>query len=212
MVKIVIADPCPIVREGLKHIIQNESDLTVAGEAGTTTEGIALLGQYQADVLIMDIFLPNGDGFEFFHKVHRQYPHLPILIWSYYSEDHFALRTLKMGARAYLEKTASTTDILRVIRKVATGTVFISPKMAEKWAILIQDTTQLLPHEQLTDREFQIFMMLITGKSVKEISKALFLSYKTVSAHRRNILEKLHSNTDAQLILYAIHHGLIPLM
>jgi two-component system, NarL family, invasion response regulator UvrY len=209
MIRVLIADDHAVVRQGLKQIIGDTPEMLVAGEA---TNGQEVLDRVRAetwDVVVLDISMPDRSGLDILKQLRSERPKLPVLVLSMYSEDQYAMRVLKAGASGYLTKDSAADELVKAIRKVLSGGRYVSPLLAEKMAFEIGDDSSRLPHEKLSDREFQVLRMIAAGKSVKEIAAELSLSVKTVSTYRGRMMEKMNLRTNAELIHYAIANHLI---
>ncbi len=209
MIRVLITDDHPLVREGLIKILLNESDMEVAGEARTAPEMLDLLRHHGVDVLVLDISLPGKSGLDVLKELRAEHPKLPILILSMHPEDRFALRVLKTGAAGYVTKESAPEELVKAIRKVYQGGKYVSATLAEKLAVGIEEDTGKPLHESLSDREYEILQMIATGKKTGEIARELSLSVRTVNTYRTRIFEKMHMKTNAQLIHYALEHRLI---
>jgi DNA-binding NarL/FixJ family response regulator len=209
MIRIAIADDHAIVRKGLRQIISDTGDLSVAGEASSADDLLTLLRGRPFDVLVLDLTLGMRDGIELLKQVKSEYPRLPVLILSMHAEDLFAVRALRAGASGYLQKEGAPEELVGAIRRIASGKTYVSPAMAERMA---EDVTrkggELSPHERLSDREFEILRLLGSGKSVTDIAHALNLSVKTVSTHRTRILVKTGLRDNAEIVQYVFSHQL----
>lgn len=206
--KIFIADDHLLIREGLKKLLQYEQDLKVVGESDSPEETISFVLENEVDILILDLNLPGKSGLDILKHVKLVKPELHVLILSMYPEDQFAERTLKAGASGYLTKESATDEMIKAIRKVAKGGKYISQKLAEK-LIFRKESDNELPHETLSDREFQVLKLMAKGKSQVDISGELNLSTSTVNTYRGRILQKLGLKTNAELIHYALQNKLI---
>lgn len=209
MMRVLIADDHAVVRQGLKQILGDTPEMLVAGEA---TNGQEVLDKVRAetwDVVVLDISMPDRSGLDILKQLRSERPKLPVLVLSMYSEDQYALRVLKAGASGYLTKDSAADELVKAIRKVVSGGRYVSPLLAEKLAFEIGGDSSRLPHESLSDREFQVLRLIAAGKSVKEIAAELGLSVKTVSTYRARMLEKMKLGTTAELIHYAIQNRLI---
>jgi DNA-binding NarL/FixJ family response regulator len=209
MTRIGIADDHAVVRRGLRQIISEADGLTFAGEAATADELLTMLRSRPVDVLVLDLTLGLRSGIDVIKLVKSEFPRMPVVILSMHPEDVFAMRTLRAGASAYVEKDSPPEALLTAIRRAAAGGTYVSDAVGEKLATAIRrGETEVLPHERLSDREFEVLRLLGAGKSVTEVAHALNLSVKTVSTHRTRILAKtgLHSTSD--MVDYVIAHGL----
>jgi len=209
MLKILIADDHPIVRQGLKQILSEEPDLEVSGEAQNSQEVLELVRKQDWDIVILDITMPSRGGIDVLKELKHQYPKLPILVLSMHPENQYAIRALKAGAAGYLTKESCSEELVKAIQKILKGGKYISSSLAEKLAFTLE-VDRLKPlHEQLSDREYQVMCMIASGKTVTEIAQKLSLSVKTISTYRSRILEKMRMENNAELIHYAIKNGLV---
>lgn len=209
MIKILIVDDHAIVRAGLKQILADVTDMTVAGEAGSGQEALNCIRTGQWDVLLLDISLPGRNGLEVLNLVRQEKPHLPVLILSIYPEDQYAVRMLRAGAAGYLTKESAPDQLVEAIRKVAQGGRYISPALAERLAAELDASTEKPRHMSLSDREFQIFRAIAAGKAVSEIATELSISTKTVSTYRARVLDKMGMTKNAEIIHYALKNQLL---
>ena len=208
MIRVLIADDHVILREGLKQILSACSDIVVGGEAGNGIEALKILREGEWNVLILDMSMPGRSGIELIRQIRSEHPKLPILILSMHKEDQYAVRTLKAGASGYLSKDSASSQLVAAIRKVAGGGIFINPEVAEKLALSLRPESDALPHTLLSDREYQVFLLLTQGLSISEIADNLNLSIKTASTHKTHIMQKMNAANLVSLIKYAIRHGL----
>lgn len=209
MIRILIADDHTILRDGLKQILSECRDMVVAGEADNGLEALKKVREEEWDVVVLDMSMPGKSGIELVKQIKSERPKLPILILSMHKEDQYAVRTLKAGASGYLCKDSASAQLVSAIRKVANGGIFISPDVAEKLAHGLRPMSDAPPHTLLSDREYQVFMMLVQGKGLTEIAADLNLSVKTVSTHKTRIQEKMNAENLSVLIKYAIKHDLL---
>jgi len=209
MIRIAVADDHAVVRRGLRQIISEAGDFELAGEAGSADELLTLLRSRRFDLVVLDLTLGMRSGIDMLKHIKSEFPRLPVLILSMHAENLFAIRALRTGAAGYVQKEGAAEELLTAIRRIAAGGTYISPALAERIAgDLAQGGSQGLPHERLSDREFEIFRLLGSGKSVTEIAHAINLSTKTVSTHRRHILEKTGLHNNAEIVQYMISHQL----
>lgn len=206
--KIFISDDHILIREGLKKLLQYETDLKIVGEADNPDETIRFITNNNVDILILDINLPGMSGLDILKQLKLFKPELNVLILSMYPEEQFAERTLKAGASGYLTKETATDELIKAIRKVAKGGKYISPQLVEK-LIFKKDSEHELPHESLSDREFQVLKLMALGKAQIDIAANLNLSTSTINTYRSRILQKLGLKTNAELIHYALQNKLI---
>ncbi|MDO8812984.1 MAG: response regulator transcription factor [Gallionella sp.] len=209
MIRILITDDHRIVREGLKQILSEESGFTVAGEASNGLEALKQIREQPFDVLLMDMSMPGRSGIELIKQIKSEKPKLAILVLSMHKEEQYAVRALKAGALGYLTKESAPDQLVAAIKKVASGGVFISPGVAERLALELGCNHDADPHTQLSDREYQIFRMIVSGIPIGGIADDLSLSVKTVSTHKTRILQKMRMTSSAELIHYAIRHQLV---
>jgi DNA-binding NarL/FixJ family response regulator len=209
MIKVLIADDHAVVREGLKQILAGTSDMQVTQEASNGQEVLDKVRGNPVDVVVLDISMPGRSGLDTLMQLKREHPALPVLVLSMHSEDQFAVRILKAGARGFLTKESAPDLLVSALRKVVTGGKYISPTLAEKLAFDLRTDNSKAPHEILSDREYEVLCLIALGKSVREIAEKLSLSIKTISTYRARILEKMKMRTNAQLTHYGIRNGLV---
>lgn len=209
MIRIVIADDHAIVREGLKRIVSSVDDMQVTGEAADGTEVMQRVRELSFDVLMLDLSMPGRSGMELIKLVHAEKPKLRILVLSMHQELQYAVRAIKSGASGYLTKESAPSLLEQAIRKLAGGGAFISAEVAEQLALGAMPGGEGLPHENLSNREFEVLRMLVEGTSVTDIALRLKLSVKTVSSHKANLMQKMGLPNQSELIRYALKHGLI---
>jgi len=212
MIRVLIADDHAILRAGLKHLLSEYSDIAVAGEAGNGQEVLVKIRTEPWDALLLDMTMPGKSGIELIKQIKLIAPKLPVLILSMHKEDLYAVRALRAGAAGYLCKDNAEDQLAQALRKVAAGGLYITPAVAEKLAsnMLRNAGSNDQPHTRLSDREYQIFQMIVVGESVSEIAGRLNLSVKTVSTHKTHVLEKMGCSNMAELIRYAMQHKLLP--
>lgn len=209
MIRILIADDHGIVREGLKQLFALGSDIAVAGEAINGTQVLEALRAGGIDLLLLDMTMPGISGTELIHRIHGHNPKLPILILSMHNEPQVARRALGAGAAGYLTKDSDPKTLMNAIRKVASGGRFIDPGIAERIVFDAGEGGQRAPHELLSEREYCVLQMLVAGKGVNEIADELAISNKTVSTHKARLMQKMNCRSNAELVRYAVAHGLI---
>jgi len=209
MIRVVIADDHTMVREGLKQLLTSAADITVTGEAGNGPEVLQQVRNGDIDVLLLDMSMPGRSGIELIKQIHDESPKLRILVLSMHGEQQYAVRAIKSGAAGYLTKESAAADLVSAIRKVAGGGAFISSAVAEQLALNAMPGAEGLLHTALSDREYQVFKMLVEGTGVSDIAARLSLSVKTVSTHKAHIMQKMNMTNQSELIRYAINHRLL---
>lgn len=209
MIKILIIDDHAIVREGLKQILVETPDLEVASEANNGQEALERLRAGHLDLVVLDISLPGTNGLVVLQQIKNQFPEVPVIILSIHAEEQYAMRALKAGAAGYLTKETAPQELVTAIQKVAGGGKYVSPSLMERMVSDLGKDLKKALHETLSDREFQVLCMIATGKGLTEIAEDLNLSVKTVSTHRTRMLKKMHLKNNAEMIHYAIRHGLV---
>lgn len=209
MIKALVVDDHGIMREGLKQLFNLSGDIEVAGEASSGAEALDMLRNGKFDMLITDLNMPGLGGIDLVIRIRAHDQRLPILVLSMYNEPQVAKRVLKAGAFGYVSKDSSPKILLEAVRKVAAGGRFLDPAIAEKMAFETTLFGQGLPHEQLSNREFHIFRLLAKGKSLNEIAEELSISNKTVSTHKARLMQKMNFSSNADMVRYAVTHGLI---
>jgi DNA-binding NarL/FixJ family response regulator len=207
-IRVLIADDHAIVRQGLRQILSDTPDLTVSGEAENGVQAVQMVRTGEWDVVLMDVSMPDRNGIDALKIIKKEFPRLPVLILSMYPEEQYAIRALKAGAAGYLTKQSAPELLVTAIRQVASGKKYVSPSLAEELANAIGDDSERLPHEKLSDREYQTLCMIASGKTPTEIAEALNLSVKTVSVYRARLLEKMNLRNNAELTHYGLKHGL----
>jgi DNA-binding NarL/FixJ family response regulator len=207
--RILLADDHAVLREGLKQILIEGFPEAEFGETGTTQQTLEQLRQGSWSVLVLDVFMPGRSGLEVLDEVKRNCPDLPVLVLSSAPEEQLAIRVLRAGARGYLNKQTAPENLVQAVRRVLAGGKYVSTAMAEKLVAEVSRARQV-PHETLSDREFQVMHLIIAGKSLKEIAGELSLSVKTISTFHTRIWEKLGVKNDVELVHYALEHGLAP--
>ena len=209
MIRIVLADDHTIVREGLKQVLSAAADLAVVGEAKDGREVLERVRDLEFDVLLLDLSMPGKSGIELIKQVRAEKPRLRVLVLSMHQERQYAVRAIQAGASGYLTKESAPAQLVSAIRKVAAGGAFVTEAVAEQLALGVMPQSEGPPHRALSDREFQVFQLLASGKAVSEIARELKLSVKTVSTHKAHIMQKMNIGNPAELIRYAIQHQLI---
>lgn len=210
MINVLIADDHTIVRKGLRQIVADTQDITVKGEADNGEEVLLMLEKADYDVVLLDITMPGRSGIDVLYEIKRSRPELPVLILSVHPEEQYAKRVLRAGASGYLTKESAAEELVTAIRRVAGGGKYVSTALAEILALdLMSPGSSDGGYERLSNREFEVMIMLASGKSAREIGKQLFLSVKTVHTYRTRIMKKLNFTNIAELVRYVIENELL---
>src|SRR5580658_8306879 len=209
MTRILVADDHPLLRSGLRQVLSQEPDLTVAGEAENSEQVLQQISERDWDIVVLDITMPGRGGLDVLREIRRQRPELPVLVLSMHSEDQFAVRVIKAGANGYLSKETAGTELVTAIRKVLTGKKYVSPNLAEMLADALDSDIARPLHASLSDREFQVLCQIASGKTVSQIAQETSLSVKTVSTYRSRVLEKMKMRNNSELTRYALQNGLV---
>lgn len=208
MIKIIIADDHQLIREGLKRVIQRETDFELIAETDNPLEVIELVQTKEFDVLILDINFPQKSGFEVLKEVKLIKPQSRILMLSIHPEERYALRTLKAGASGYLNKDCEPEELLNAIRTISVGKKYITPSIGDR-LLSSKDNSLENPLEILSDREFEVLRLIAEGKNQTEIAEMLSLGVSTVNTYRSRILEKLELKSDSEIVYFAMEKNLI---
>ena len=208
MINILIVDDHAIVREGLRRIIDDTSEINVVAEASTGQKALDLILENKYDLILMDISMPGENGLQILKEIKKYDSTLPVIILSMHAEEQYAIRAIKAGAAGYITKDSAAEQLVSAIIKVYSGRKFISQGVAELLVTDIYHVEEKKPHEYLSDREFEIFKLIIRGDSAKTIAKNLSISDKTVSTYRSRILKKMDMKNTANLIYYAIENNI----
>lgn len=209
MIKIIIADDHAIFREGVKRIVDSAADIKVVAEAADGDAVMRQVRDCEFDVLLMDMSMPGRSGVELIKWIRLQAPNCRILVLSMHEEIQYAVRAIKAGARGYLTKESAPSLLVEALRKIASGGAFISSEIAEQLALGATAGQESRPHENLSDREFDVFLLLAVGTSNTEVALKLGISVKTVSTHKANLMQKMGLSNQSDLIRYAMRHELI---
>lgn len=209
LVKILIIDDHEIVRRGMKQILEETFPHVEVGEADTAQKGIAAVQQEPWDLAIVDISLPDQSGLELLCELHSMAPRLPLMVLSLHPEEQYAVRAFRAGAMAYLTKQTAPEELVRAVKQVLTGRMYVTASLGERMAVGLNKNPVGPAHHTLSEREFEVLVLLAQGQSVKNIAEALTLSIKTVSTYRARLLDKLQLTTTAELIRYALDHHLV---
>ena len=208
MIRVLIVDDHTIVRKGVYYLLEEPDDIQVVGEAGNAEEMFHIIREKSCDVVLLDISLPGRSGIDALKQLKKTNPEMAVLILSMYPEDQYALRVMKSGASGYLTKESVPEELIRAIRRIYKGKRYISAGLAEELANHVSGTDSELPHKQLSDREYEVMMKIVSGESLTQIAEELSLSIKTISTYRSRILDKMNKRNNSELIKYVIEHKL----
>ena len=209
MTRILIANDHTLVREGLKQILSATPELEVVAEAMDGDQALAHVRSTEFDLALLDMSMPGLSGIDLIKRLKLERPKLRILVLSMHGEQQYAVRAFKAGASGYLTKDSASDQLVAAIRKIAAGGVYISAAAAEQLAMGAMDAPGELPHRSLSDREFEVFRLLVAGTSITDIADGLHLSVKTVSTHKTRILQKMNMASTAELVRYAVENKLV---
>lgn len=210
MIRVLIVDDHAIVRHGLRQIVSETDDIRVEGEAENSAQAIRELRERTFDVVLLDISLPDKNGIETLKQIRRDWPSTAVLMLTTHAEDEFGVRSIKAGAAGYLTKQSAASQLVTAVRQVAAGRKYINPSLAEELARMVGGDNDARPsHELLSDREYQTFIMIASGKSLSEMAASLSLSPKTVSVYRSRVLEKMQLKNNVEIAQYAVKNGLV---
>lgn len=206
--RVLLADDHRLLRSGLRHLLGLATDLLVQAEADSGDAALAILGQQHIDVVVMDLSMPGLSGIALIRKIKQEHPQAAVLVLTMHAEEHYALDAFRAGANGYLTKDVAADELVNAIRKVATGGAYVTPALAERLALDLNRHRAGPPHLLLSEREFAVFRWIVEGRRLTEIAQAMGLSVKTVSTHKSHVLEKMQVLSSAELVRYAMHHGL----
>ncbi len=209
MIKAMLVDDHPVVRQGIRMILAANPDIEVVAEAATAAAAIEHIKQTEINLIVLDLNLPDQNGFWVLSELQRLRPDLPVLVLSIQPEEHMAVRALKAGARGFLNKEGAPEELANAVRLIAAGKRYISPRLAEWLAVDVSGHRESMPHERLSDREYQVMCLLAAGRPVSEIAAQLHRSANTISTYRSRIMQKMAIETNAGLTEYALTHQLI---
>jgi len=207
--KVMLVDDHAVVRMGFRLLLDGSPDIRVVAEAESGEDAVRRYTEVKPDVVVLDLSMPGRSGIELIRQVKAERSDLRVLVLSMHDEQQYAVRAIRAGASGYLTKDTVAKQLVAAIEKIASGGMFITPAVAEALAIGLQTPTEELPHKRLTDREYEILLLLASGESVNGIGKRLHLSAKTVSTHKTHILEKMNARSLVELVRYAITHDLL---
>ena len=208
MIRLLLADDHAIVRAGLREILEATGDIEVAGEATNGQEALNAVRSGRYDVAVLDLSMPGRSGIDLIKLVREEQPKLRVLVLTMHSEEQYAVRALRAGASGYLTKESAADELVAAVRRIASGGAYFSPETAQRLVLDVGGPSEELPHTRLSNREYEVFRMIVAGKSVTDIGSALNLSVKTISTHKSRILEKMGYTSQAELVRYAVEHKL----
>lgn len=209
IIKLIIADDHSFLREGIKKTIHDEFDMLIVGEASNAAEAVNIIKEKMPDLVIMDISMPGKSGLDVLKDLKAMKIKAKVLILSMHPEDRFAIRALKAGAMGYLTKESAPDELVKAIRTIINGRKYVSKALADKLIDILSNEMDKLPHENLSDREYDVFIKIASGKKAVDIAYELSISIHTVNTYRARILEKLSMNSNVELTQYAMHNFLI---
>ena len=207
-ITVVLADDHQILRAGLSRLLSAEFDLEVVAEAGTGIEALEALRRYQVDVLVLDLSMPDTPGMDMIKRIHSDFPAVKVLVLTMHTEDQYAVRAFRSGASGFLTKDSAAGQLVEAIRKLAKGGAYVPSALAERMAMGLKDLQDAPPHQQLSNREFEVYRHIVAGKRLTDIADELHLSIKTISTHKARIMEKLGVAGTASLVRYGLQHQL----
>ncbi len=209
MIRVLVIDDHGVVRQGLRQILAETADIIIGADAATASEALVCARAERWDAILLDLGLPDSHGLDVLKQLRREQPDVPILVLSMHPEDQFALRAIRAGASGYLTKTGAVDALATAIRTVVSGQHYLSSWLAERLAREATGDPTKAPHEQLSDREYQVLMRIASGKTTKDIAAELTISPKTVGTYRSRLAEKMSLSTDAELTAYVFRHHLL---
>lgn len=209
MLRILLCDDHPILREGLKNILLQQPDIKVVEEAGSGAELMEKTGASRFDVIILDITLPDMNGLDVLKNLQAQGNRTGVLVLSMHPEEQYATRALKAGAAGYLQKESAPAELVSAVRRIALGGKYVTASLAEKLAFQLQEPGDKAPHELLSDREYQVLCLLASGRGIKEIAQELGLSAPTIATYRSRLMTKLDLSSTVDIVRYALAHKLV---
>lgn len=209
MIQVVLCDDHAMIRRGIRDTLSEHIDMKVVGESGSYAELKEVLRVHHCDVLVLDLNLPGRSGLEVLASVQDSHPNIKVLVVSMFSEDQYAIRSLKAGAHGYLNKAGNPDDLVGAVRTVAQGRRYVTPSVSEMLVDQLSNPSAETLHSRLSERELQTLLKIASGKRLADIAEELMLSPKTVSVYRARLLEKLGLSNNAELAVYAIRNGLV---
>jgi len=209
MIRLLIIDDHSVVRQGIRQILAGTQDIVVGAEATNAGDGLLQARAERWDAIVLDLTMPGTHGMDLLKQLRREQDAIPILVLSMHAEDQFALRAIRAGASGYLTKNSAPDDLVTAIRTVVSGRHYVSAWLADRLAREVTGDPSKAPHEQLSDREYQVMMRIASGKSIKEIADEMNISAKTVGTYRSRLAQKMKLSTDAELTAYVFRNHLL---
>lgn len=207
-ISVVLADDHQLIREGLRRLLETTPGMRVVAEAGTGHQALEVLRAHAVDVAVLDLSMPGMPGIDLIRRVKTEFPQVAVLVLTMHAEEQYAMRAFRCGASGYLTKDSAGSELVAAIRKVAGGGGYVTPALAERLAIGLNNSRQAPAHASLSDREFEVFRQIVAGRRLTDIAADLSLSVKTISTHKTRILEKMALDSTAALIKYGVEHRL----
>jgi two-component system invasion response regulator UvrY len=209
MIRVLLVDDHPLLRAGFRLLVQDCNDIQIVAEAGNFSEAVAALGEGGQDVVVLDIGLPDRSGIEVLSEIQLHWPKVGVVIHTRMPEEQFAVRAMKAGAAAFLNKSTSLEEVANAIRTVAKGGTYVNPRVAATLAQNLRRDRMEMTHDDLSPREYEVFRMIVSGNSTTDIASRLNVSAKTVSTHKKNMMTKLALDSTTDLVKYAVRNGLV---
>jgi len=208
-VRVLIADDHAVVRQGIRQILSDAPEVRIVAEASTGAEALELMRESDVDLVILDLSMPGLNGLDVVRQLRHDSPAVRILVLSVHPEEQYAVRVMKAGASGYLTKDSAPEQLISALRYIAGGHKYVTATLAERLATELESGSDKLPHETLSDREYQVMLLLAEGLRVQDIAEKLTLSAKTVSTYRTRLLQKMNMRSSTEIVRYALRHGLI---
>lgn len=208
-IEVLVADDHAIIRDGIRNILADTDDMVVAGEAASGNTALDMVRERDWNLVVLDLSMPGRNGLDLIKLIKAERPRLPILVFSMHQEEQYAVRAIRAGASGYLTKESDSDLLLPALRRVAAGGVYVSQAVAEQLARERMPNMEQLPHNLLSEREYEVLMMILEGRSLTEIADRFSLSVKTVSTHKTRILQKMKMSSTVELVRYGMAHGLV---
>ncbi len=208
-IRLLVADDHAVVRQGIRQILAEAPDFDIVREATDGVQVLERLRDARVDVVVLDLSMPMMSGLEVIKQIRKEFPLVAILVLSFHSEEQYAVRVMKAGASGYLTKGSEPEELIAALRSVSKGRKYVTGTLAERLAVEVETGTDKLPHEMLSDREYEVLCLIASGLTVQEIAEKLILSVKTVSTYRTRLVHKMKMHGTAELTRYALTHGLV---